>query len=304
MNEMPSSDEIAAFLRVVERGGFAAAAEGTGLTPSAFSKTVTRLEDRLGVRLLQRTTRRLVMTPEGETLAARGRDILASLEAAAAEVTAARGRPKGLLRVNTGTAFARHRLVPILPAFRERYPEIELELSIADRRIDVIGEQIDVAVRTGPLDDGPLVARKLCDARRMIVASPDYLARRGTPATPSDLARHDCLVMSGFTRLAEWPFVVDGKPQAVTVRPAATADSATVLLDMALAGLGIVRLASFMLEDALAAGRLVPVLDAVHASERVPVTALMPPGRQTWPRVRVFLDHLAAEVGRKSPTCA
>ncbi|MEZ5841227.1 MAG: LysR family transcriptional regulator [Hyphomicrobiales bacterium] len=292
MNNVPAA-EIAVFVRVAERGGFAAAAAETGLTPSGVSTAVTRLEDRLGVRLLQRTTRRLLLTPEGETMLARGRDILAAIEAAEAEVTAARGKPKGLVRVNTGTAYAKHRLAPALPAFHAAYPEITLELSIADRRIDVIGEQADVAIRTGPLADSTLVARKLGEASRIIVASPGYLARRGTPQEPADLAGHTCMVINGFARLSEWPLRVDGRLVPLRVDAAVACDSADVLLDMALAGFGIARLASFILDDAIADGRLVPLLVAHHVSERVPVHALMPPGRQHLPRVRAFLDFLA-----------
>ena len=139
MNKTAASDEIGIFVRVVERGGFAAAAEETGLTPSGVSKAVTRLEDRLGVKLLQRTTRRLMMTAEGETLLERGREILAAIEATEAEVMAARGKPKGTIRVNMGTAYAKHRLAPVLPKFRALYPEIDLIVSVADRRVDVIG---------------------------------------------------------------------------------------------------------------------------------------------------------------------
>lgn len=132
MNKSSPSDEIALFVQVIERGSFSAAAEETGLTPSGVSKVITRLEDRLGVRLLQRTTRRLVMTPEGETLLMRGREILSAIEVKEAEVTAARGQPRGLLRVNTSTAFAKHRLIPAMPEFHARFPEIEIDLGIDD----------------------------------------------------------------------------------------------------------------------------------------------------------------------------
>ena len=292
MNRTAASDEIAIFVRVVERGGFAAAAEETGLTPSGVSKAVTRLEDRLGVKLLQRTTRRLMLTAEGETLLSRGRDILAAIEATEAEVMAARGKPRGLIRVNTGTAYAKHRLGPVLPEFRTRYPEIELMVSVADRRIDVIGDQVDVAIRTGPLTDSSLVARRLGDARRVIAASPSYLARHGEPKQASDLAGHTCLQIAGLSRLSEWPLRVDGKVTQVQVRPAVTCDNADILAEMALAGLGIVRLASFVIEDAIADGRLVPLMEDCHVSEPVPITALMPPGRQHLPRVRALVDFL------------
>ena len=292
MNKAAASDEIAIFVCVVERGGFAAAAEETGLTPSGVSKAVTRLEDRLGVKVLQRTTRRLMLTAEGETLLARGREILAAIEATEAEVMAARGKPRGLIRVNTGTAYAKHRLAPVLPEFRARYPEIDLTVSVADRRIDVIGEQVDVAIRTGPLTDSSLVARKLGEARRVIAASPAYLARHGEPRQASDLANHTCLQVTGLARLSEWPLRVDGKVTPVQLKPAVMCDNADILAEMALAGLGIVRLASFVIEDAIADGRLVALFTDSHVSEPVPITALMPPGRQHLPRVRALVDFL------------
>jgi DNA-binding transcriptional LysR family regulator len=287
-----SPADLAVFVRVVELGSFARAAADSGLSPSAVSKLVTRLEDRLGVTLLQRTTRRLALTPEGETLLARGRDILAAIESAEAEVTAARGRPRGLIRVNTGTAFARHRLLPELPAFRERYPDVSIDLAIADRRIDLLAEQADVAIRTGDLGDSALVGRRIDAMRRIICASPAYLARHGTPREPSDLLRHQCLRLTGFARLAEWPFRTDGKVHALPVTGAITCDNAEMLLEMAVQGLGIARFGDFLAEEALADGRLVPVLTDRHVAEPSAITALMPPGRQHLPRVRVFVDFL------------
>ena len=298
MNKISSSEEIAIFVRVVETGSFAAAAEELALTPSGVSKALTRLEDRLGVKLMQRTTRRLVLTGEGETLLARGRDILAAIEAAEAEVTIARGKPRGLLKVNTGTAYAKHRLAPRLPAFQARYPEISLELSIADRRVDVIGEQVDVAIRTGGTGDSSLVTRRIGDMRRVICASPAYIARHGMPLVPADLARHNCMLVTGFARLADWPMRVDGKIIELKVRGTITCDSAELLLDMACAGLGIARFGDFLAEEALARGELVPLLIEHHVVEVQPISALMPPGRQHLPRVRAFVDFLAAEAGR------
>jgi DNA-binding transcriptional LysR family regulator len=292
MNKLSTSDEIGIFVRVVERGSFAAAAEETGLTPSGVSKAVTRLEDRLGVKLLQRTTRRLMLTAEGELLLARGREILAAIESTEAEVMAARGKPRGTIRINVGTAYAKHRLAPLMPEFRRRYPEIDLNISVADRRVDVIGEQIDVAIRIGQLTDSTLVARRLEEAKRVIAASPGYLARSGEPRQPSDLADHVCLAITGFSRLSEWPLKVDGRVRPVVIKPAMICDNADILAEMALAGTGIVRLGSFVIDDALADGRLKPVLVDCHVSETVPITALMPPGRQHLPRVRAFVDFL------------
>jgi DNA-binding transcriptional LysR family regulator len=298
MNKTSSSEEIAIFVRVAETGGFAAAAEELGLTPSGASKAVTRLEDRLGVRLMQRTTRRLVLTGEGETLLTRGREILASIEAAEAEVTIARGKPRGLLKVNTGTAYAKHHLAPLLPEFRDQFPEISLELSIADRRIDVIGEQIDVAIRTGGSGDSSLITRRIGTMRRIICASPAYLALHGTPIQPADLARHNCLLLTGFARLAAWPMRVDGRVKELNVKGTITCDSAELLLDMTIAGLGISRFGDFLAADALAKGQLVPLLVDDHVVEDAPISALMPPGRQHLPRVRAFVDFLATRTGQ------
>ena len=150
---MTQPSDMAAFVRIVDLGGLAPAARDLGLTPSAMSKQLGRLEARLGVRLLTRTTRRIGLTPEGETYLARARDILSLIEAAEQDVTAGRGRPGGLLRVNTGTAFARHRLIPLLPAFFARYPGITLDLGVTDRRVDLIADQVDVLLRTGALGD-------------------------------------------------------------------------------------------------------------------------------------------------------
>jgi DNA-binding transcriptional LysR family regulator len=294
MSTQPSSQDIAAFVRVVERGSFASAAEELGLTPSALSRTITRLEDRLGVRLLQRTTRRLALTSEGETLLARGRDILAAIAAASEEVAAGRSRPRGLVRLNTGTAFAKHRLAPVLPLFAEAYPEIRLELSINDRRVDIVAEQIDIAVRTGPPGDDSLIGRRIGGMQRVICASPSYIARHGRPKRPEDLLAHNCLLLTGFARLAEWPMQVDGRDLLLPVKGNVTCDSADLLLDMALAGVGIVRFGDFLAEAALAAGELVPLLEEWHIADPQPITALMPPGRNTIPRVRAVVDFLAA----------
>jgi DNA-binding transcriptional LysR family regulator len=295
---MHPAGDLATFLRVVELGSFAAAAEEAGITASGLSRIVTRLEDRLGVRLLHRTTRRLTLTQEGETYAARARDILATIEAAEAEVTAGRGRPRGLLRINTGTAFAKHRLAAMLPGFLADHPEISVDLSVTDRRIDPVADQVDVTIRVGPLDESPLIAVRIGEVRRVIAASPAYLARHGAPRCPADLAAHNCLVMTGLPRLNQWPFHENGRHVLLRVKGSVACDSASLLLDLALAGTGIVRFGDFLGEDALADGRLVPLLADCHDEDPMPITALVLPGRQDIPRVRVFLDALKADLRR------
>ena len=290
---MSHPSDMAAFVRIVDTGGLAPAARDLGLTPSAISKQLARLEVRLGVRLLTRTTRRIGLTPEGETYLARARDILSLIEAAEQDVTAARGRPGGLLRVNTGTAFARHRLIPLLPIFLERYPAITLDLSVTDRRVDLVAEQVDVLLRTGPLGDSSLLARKIAEGRRTICAAPAYLERRGRPATPEDLLAHDCLVLRGLARLTVWPFRSATGLQTLTVHGVATTDSAEALRDMALAGLGIIRVSGFIVARDIAEGRLVELFEDLHMSEEVPVWAVTVPGRHRLPRVQVFVEFLA-----------
>jgi DNA-binding transcriptional LysR family regulator len=293
-----SAEAIAIFVRVIDLGSFAAVAAECGLTPSGVSRIVSRLEDRLGVQLLHRTTRRLTLTPEGETMLARGRDILASIEAAEAEVTAARGKPKGLIRVNTGTAFARHRLAPVLPEFYRRYPDIRLEIAIADMRVDLVAQQVDVSIRIGPPGDTDYAVRKLGDMRRVICASPVYLARHGMPGRPEDLSRHNCLVLTGLARLAEWPMQVDGRTVLFKATGAVTCDSAELIREMVLAGLGIARFGDFIALDALADGRLVEVLADFNSSEPQPINVLIAPGRRNLPRIRAFVDFLVEYGGR------
>ena len=292
-----ASTEMNAFVRVAERGSFAAAAIDLGLTPSALSKLVTRIEDRLGVRLLTRTTRKLALTAEGELFVARSRDILASIEAAEAEVSAASARPRGRLRISVGTAVAKQILGPALPVFLARYPDISVELHVSDRQIDLVAEQVDVALRSGGLGDSTLVARKVAEARRVICASPRYLERRGAPRVPADLLQHNCLTLPG-PAWAQWPFHTHEGINRLAVSGSLTSDNADLLLDMAVAGLGIARLADFMVARAMQQGALVPLLADSHVPESFPIHALTVPGRHRAPRIRAFVDFIAEQFGR------
>lgn len=289
---MTSSVEMQAFVRIVELGSFAAAAPELGLTASAMSKLVTRVEDRLGVRLLTRTTRRLALTAEGATYLTRAREILAAIEAAEAEVSACVERPRGVIRLNAGTALGKHQLAPVLPEFHRRFPEIRIDLSISDRQIDILAENVDMVLRTGPLADSSMVARKIADGRRLITASPDYLDRHGTPRVPADLSRHNCMVIPGVTHLARWPFHTPEGINRMEVRGNVTCDNADLLLDLAIAGHGIVRLGDALCGQAVKRGQLVPLLVDHHVDEPFPIWVLVSPGRQRLPRMRVFIDFL------------
>jgi DNA-binding transcriptional LysR family regulator len=291
-----ASGEMNAFVRVVERGSFAAAANDLGLTPSALSKLVTRIEDRLGVRLLTRTTRKLALTDEGELFVARSREILASIEAAEAEVTAARELPRGHLRVSVGTALAKQILGPAIAAFLARYPEISVELDVSDWQVDLVADLVDVAIRSGALGDSTLVARKLTEATRVICASPAYLKKHGTPRVPADLLKHNCLTFSGSAWM-QWPFHTHEGINRLHVSGTFTSDNADLLFDMAITGLGIARLADFMVARAVQQGSLVPLLQDSHMPESFPIHALTVPGRRA-PRIKAFIDFLVEEFGR------
>ena len=291
----PMSD-LAVFVRTVDLGSFAAVGTEVELTASGVSRIVTRLERRIGAKLLHRTTRRLVLTQEGETFLVHARGILAAVEAAEADVASVHGRPRGHLRINSGTAFARHRLARLLPPFMDQFPEITVDLSVSDHRIDPIADQVDVTIRVGPLGDSELIAVRLGEVRRVIAGSPRYLERHGVPAQAADLARHNCLQLSGFSRLAQWPMFEQGKRVLVPVKGSIRSDSADFLLDLALAGAGLVRFGDFLGEDAVKDGRLVPVLSHCHDPDPQPITALILPGRQNIPRVRAFVDFLKAGV--------
>jgi DNA-binding transcriptional LysR family regulator len=289
---MDAATDMRVFVRVVERGSFSAAAEDLQLTPSAVSKLVTRLEDRLGVRLFHRTTRRLALTPEGETYHLRARDILAAIDDAETEVAQSGTTARGRLRVNAGTAFVLHELAAALPDFLYRYPEVEVELAVTDRMIDLLAENADVAIRTGPISDPSLVARKIADAERGIFASPAYLDRHGVPQTPDDLSRHNCIVLSSIPAINRWPFRDGTKVRIVQVTSRVIVDDAEVALRLAIAGAGIVRVSDILVGEAVRRGLLVPLLADQHVAEPLPVSAVYPQGRHRMAKVRAFVDFI------------
>lgn len=293
---MDATSDLRVFVRVMDRGNFSLAASDLGITPSAVSKLVSRLEDRLGVRLLERSTRRLALTPEGETFLLRARRIVADVEEAEAEVARVRGAPRGKLRINSGTAFGLHQLTPALAEFLARYPEIDIDLSITDRLVDLIEEQSDIAVRSGHIPDGPFIQRKLADLQRVICAAPAYLAKHGTPKGAADLKEHDCIVVAG-PGLSRWPFKGRSGIDVVDVRPRVTTDDAEAALRLAIEGAGIIRLSDVIVGNPLRNGQLVALLTDVHHVEPFPLSAIYPAGRNRLPRVAVFLDYLQERFG-------
>jgi len=289
--------EMTAFVRAVETGGFSAAARDLGLTPSALSKLVTRLEDRLGARLLHRTTRRLQLTAEGEAFYARARPILTAMDEAEAEVTQAGSSPRGMLRLHCGSAFGMHQLTPAIPRFQELHPEVDLDITISDQPLGQMDERIDLAIRIGPLDESSMVARRICNLERIICAAPGYLARRGTPRTPDDLQRHNCLSITSLPALRRWPFDTDDGIRVVHVSGNVSANNAETVLQMAVAGVGITRLTDVVVGEAIRSGTLVPILTDWNHVEPVPLFATYPSGRNLSPKVRAMVDFLVAEFG-------
>jgi DNA-binding transcriptional LysR family regulator len=297
---MDRPGELTAFARAVASGSFSAAARQLGITPSAVSKLVSRIEARLGVRLLQRTTRRLSLTTEGDHFFRRAQRILADIEEAELEAASARLSPRGVLRLHSGTAMGLHELTPVLPEFCRRYPEVELELEVNERRIDLarldIEEGADVVLRTGSLEDmrgdTMVIARKLCDLQRVICAAPSYLKRRGVPRKPDDLANHNCLRLLGYEDLARWPFESAGGVRTIEVHGQYAANNAETVLQMGLAGLGILRLVDVMLGAHLSSGKLVPVLADCHHVEPVPLHVLLPRDKHRLPKVNAMVDFL------------
>jgi DNA-binding transcriptional LysR family regulator len=290
------SSDLRVFVRVMDRGSFSSAANDLGITPSAVSKLMSRLEDRLGVRLLARSTRRLALTPEGETFLSRARSIVADIDAAEAEVAQARGAPRGRLHINAGTAFGLHQLAPALADFLGKYPEIDVELSITDRLVDLIDEQADIAVRSGHIPQGPFIQRKIADLQRVICAAPSYVARRGKPKLAADLKDHDCILVAG-AGLNRWPFRTRTSIEVVEVRPRVTTDDAEAALRLAIEGAGIIRLSDVIVGSPLRDGELVALLTDIHHVEPFPLSAVYPAGRHRLPRVAVFLEFLDERFG-------
>jgi DNA-binding transcriptional LysR family regulator len=290
------ANEMQVFQRVVTRGSFARAADDLGLSASAVSKLITRLEQRLGVRLINRSTRRLALTQEGGLYYQSSREVLRAIEAAEAEIASARTAPRGQLRVHTFPTFAVDHLSAVLPDFLARHPRISFDFLVTNRAVDLLAENVDVALRVGRLSDSAMVARRISALTQVVCASPRYLIRHGRPQHPSDLCKHACLTLSHFPGANRWTFRKDIAVE-VDVGGPVSADSAHMLLKLAIEGLGIVRFGDNVVARAIQAGLLEPLLQEWEEPESFPLWAILPPGRQRAPKVKVFLDFLAERFG-------
>jgi DNA-binding transcriptional LysR family regulator len=284
--------ELEVFAATVQRGSFSAAGRALGLTPSAVSRTIDRIEARLGVRLMLRTTRLLTLTAEGQSYLGAARRILADLDDAEREI-ADQGAPRGRLRVSAALAHGRQCIVPLLGEFAALYPHILVDISLTDAIVDIYGGQADVAIRFGVLADSPLTARRVGQTGRTIVASPEYLARHGTPQVPEDLHDHNCLNFNFRRTEPVWPFRKDGRDYALTVHGNIEANNGETLGQLAIEGIGITRVGNFSVAEDLAAGRLVAVLEAFNPGDVEQIHAVFVGGVSMPARVRVFVDFIA-----------
>jgi DNA-binding transcriptional LysR family regulator len=288
--------DMAVFAAVARAGSYTGAARALGTSKSAASKAVARLERRLGMRLLHRTTRSVALTEAGTALEARAARMVEEAGAGAQAVAALASAPLGTLRVNGPVTFGEMHLAPALPALLQRNPGVRVELVLDDRLVDAVAGGWDVVVRIAPLSDSTLAVRKLAADRRVVAASPEYLARRGTPRVPDDLRNHDCLHYTNVSRAAEWRFRGARGPVSVPTAGSVEANHGLVLRAAALAGVGVGVFPEFMVAAELREGRLVELLAAHALPRRTAIHALFARARPTPPKVRVFVDHLAARL--------
>lgn len=285
--------DVIAFVRVAETGSFARAAARMGMSKSGLSRRVARLEAELGAKLLTRTATGAVRTGAGEAYHRRAAAILADLESAREAVADAVTQLAGSIRLTAPLSFGTMHLAPALADFAAAHPRGELDATFDDKPVDLVGDGYDLGVRIGNLADSSLVARRIAPVRRVLLASPDYLEARGTPARPRDVASHDVLVYANADR---WRFRVDERWEQVRGRPRLRANNGEMLRAAAAAGLGLVILPSFIASPAIEDGTLRVIMPGFPLEE-VGLHALMPPGRAATARVRALVDHLAARFG-------
>ncbi len=292
--------EMAVFVAVAETGGFSAAGRRLALSPSAVSKLVGRIEERLGTPLFTRSTRMIQLTAEGSLYLERARAILADIDDAERLVGSGAGAiPRGRLRISASVAFGETCLLPVLPRFLGRYPQVEIDVSLTDLVIDLVDERTDIAIRMGPLRDSTLKARRLFETRRVIVAAPDYLAAFGRPDTPDDLAAHNCLRFNFRANPGLWPFrdPATGEGYTRPISGNAHGNNGVILRQLALAGVGLARLGRFHVEADIASGRLLPVLEPFNPGDIEPVHAVYVGHDHLAARIRAFVDFLVEEMG-------
>jgi DNA-binding transcriptional LysR family regulator len=288
---MDKWNEMHLFVLAIKHGGFSSAARALNISPSAVSKMISRLEERLSVRLINRTTRTLSLTEAGHSFYQRCNEILQELDDAESELTVFGQRPKGKLKINCSPGFGKHQLLPLLPSFYELYPDLTIELQLTGQSIDLVSEGVDLAIRLGQLTDTSLVARQLGESPRIVCASPDYLKRYGIPQTPDELTEHNCLSLSTNDAFNQWRFRQNGHQHLISAQGNFTTDNVEALYDYACMGGGIVRLAGFMVQDAINREELIPLLSQYETDKQW--VHMVYAHRKFLPvKIRVFVDFL------------
>jgi DNA-binding transcriptional LysR family regulator len=283
-------EDMRIFCQVMDAGSFTAAADQLGLSKQFVSRRVMQLEDRLGVRLLNRSTRRLDVTPLGQSYYESALRLLADVEQVEQGIAGQTTEPRGTLRVSAPLSFALAHLGCLLPVFLQRYRDVTVEVDLSDRPVDLLGEGYDLALRIGTLEDSTLIARRIASIDRVYCASPAYLAERGTPVKPEELLSHDCLPY-GHGRQVQWRFAGQGKPLVVNVTGRMRVNNGELLRDSAIAGMGITYLPTFIVGAALKEGRLVSVLDEFRP-EPLTLSAVYPQHRQSSRPVQALIEFL------------
>ncbi|MGO8916713.1 MAG: LysR family transcriptional regulator [Stellaceae bacterium] len=287
------------FVKVVESQSFAAAAREVGLSPAMVSKHIQALEERLGARLLNRTTRRLSLTEVGRGYFERARQLLTELEEADRAASDLQAAPRGLLKMNAPFSFGIRHVGPAVAAYLAAYPEVSIDISLNDRYVDILAEGVDLALRIGRLADSSLIARRLAPIRLVVCAAPAYLERHGTPRTPQDLAAHNCLLYTYASTVDEWRFIGPGGEDAVVrVSGHLLANNGDIIVAAALDGLGIALAPTFMAGEHVQAAKLVTLLPGYAAPEGA-LYAVYPPGRHLSPKLRSFVDFLVQRFGEE-----
>lgn len=284
------------FVRTVDLGSISAAADDLALSSQLAGKQIRALETALGVKLLNRTTRRQSLTDEGRRFYEHARNILAEMAAAQAQIDESRAQPRGRLRISAPITFGSRALAPRLARFMAQYPEVSVELSLSNRTVDLIDEGFDLVFRTGELPDSGLAARRLAPHRLLLCAAPAYLKRSGTPQRPQDLRDHECLVFAHTSMRTQWSFRGAEGPITVPIAGRFSTDSGEALRAAAVAGLGIILQPSELLAPDIESGRLIRLLASYEPDSR-PLHALYAPDRQMTPKLRTFLDFAAQEFG-------
>jgi DNA-binding transcriptional LysR family regulator len=281
------------FATVVAKGAFSRAAEVLGTSPANVTRYVNELEAHLGTRLLNRTSRRLSLTPSGEALYERCRSILEEVAEAEAVASSSSVQPRGRLRVNAPLSFGVRHLAPLWPAFLARYPEVELEIALIDRIVDIVEEGYDLAIRISRAGSASHVGRKLATSRNIVCAAPAYIAAHGTPTAPTDLKSHACIGYAYAATADEWRFTdAEGRAHAVKVEPRVHTNNGDTAQALAVAGQGVTWQPSFLIGDDLRAGRLVRVMPD-YAMADIDILAVYPSRRHVSAKVRAMIDFLA-----------